>query len=93
MANAAQQTIKTMQEMLKQKNDQLKRKENLITSLRDEMKLQAERDANTISDLKKNISLTGENTLSKLHQIVAKNPTDKSSDVGAHQRSANVKHN
>ena len=38
MANAAQQTIKTMQEMLKQKNEQLKRKENLITSLRDTMK-------------------------------------------------------
>ena len=77
MANAAQQTIKTMQEMLKQKNEQLKRKENLITSLRDNMKAQAEQDATTISELKKDISLTGQNTLSKLHQIVAKNPTDK----------------
>ena len=41
MADAAYQTIKTMQEMLDQKNEQLKRKEDHIESLRAEMKNQA----------------------------------------------------
>ena len=41
MADAAYQTIKTMQEMLDQKNEQLKRKEDHIESLRSEMKNQA----------------------------------------------------
>ena len=52
MADAAYQTIKTMQEMLDQKNEQLKRKEDHIQNLREEMKNQANQDAMIINKLK-----------------------------------------
>ena len=52
MADAAYQTIKTMQEMLEQKNAQLKRKEENIANLRDQVKRQAEMDANELNKLR-----------------------------------------
>lgn len=66
MADAAYQTIKTMQEMLDQKNEQLKRKEEHIQNLRDEMKNQANQDAMIINKLKQDISITGNNTLNQM---------------------------
>ena len=66
MADAAYQTIKTMQEMLDQKNEQLKRKEDHIQNLRDEMKNQANQDAMIINKLKQDISITGNSTLNQM---------------------------
>ncbi len=66
MADAAYQTIKTMQEMLDQKNEQLKRKEDHIESLRAEMKNQANQDAMIINKLKQDISITGNSTLNQM---------------------------
>ena len=37
MADGAQQTIKTMQEMIQQKNEYIRKKEDHITNLRDQM--------------------------------------------------------
>ena len=82
MADAAYQTIKTMQEMLDQKNDQLKRKEEHIANLRDQMMKQAELDANQINELRDKISITGNTTLNKMYEIVAKNPVDEHGEAG-----------
>ena len=41
ISDAAYQTVKTLQEMIEQKNEQLKRKEENITRLREQMKQQA----------------------------------------------------
>lgn len=38
ISDAAYQTVKTLQEMIEQKNEQLKRKEENITRLREQMK-------------------------------------------------------
>ena len=86
MADAAYQTIKTMQEMLDQKNEQLKRKEDHIQNLRDEMKNQANQDAMIINKLKQDISITGNSTLNQMQQIVMKNPIDEKKDLGPQQR-------
>ena len=82
MADAAYQTIKTMQEMLDQKNEQLKRKEDHIQNLREEMKNQANQDAMIINKLKQDISITGNSTLNQMQQIVMKNPIDDKKDLG-----------
>ena len=86
MADAAYQTIKTMQEMLDQKNEQLKRKEDHIQNLREEMKNQANQDAMIINKLKQDISITGNSTLNQMQQIVMKNPIDDKKDLGPQQR-------
>ena len=82
MADAAYQTIKTMQEMLDQKNEQLKRKEDHIQNLREDMKNQANQDAMIINKLKQDISITGNSTLNQMQQIVMKNPIDDKKDLG-----------
>ena len=86
MADAAYQTIKTMQEMLDQKNEQLKRKEDHIQNLREDMKNQANQDAMIINKLKQDISITGNSTLNQMQQIVMKNPIDDKKDLGPQQR-------
>ena len=53
--------------MIEQKNDQLKRKEDNIERLRDQMKAQAQLDAKMINELREKISLNGDTTMSKLH--------------------------
>ena len=68
---AAYQTVKTLQDMIEQKNEQLKRKEENIERLRTQMMNQAQFDAQQINELREKISATGGNTLNKLHQIVA----------------------
>lgn len=52
ISDAAYQTIKTLQDMIEQKNEQLKKKEENIVRLRDQMKQQAQLDANTINALR-----------------------------------------
>ena len=51
MAEAAAQMVKTLQEMLDQKNQQLKSKEEMIDKLRQQMLLQREQDGLEISRL------------------------------------------
>lgn len=72
MADAAYQTVKTLQDMLDQKNELLRSKEEHIERLRQQMMQQREQDAIEISKLREQLSITGNNTLNKLHQIVAK---------------------
>jgi hypothetical protein len=91
MADAAYETIKTMQVMLDQKNEQLKKKEDHIANLRDQMRKQAELDANQINKLREQISITGSSTLNKMHEIVSKNQGDGSMDQGRAQASASVR--
>ena len=50
--DAAYQTVKTLKDMLEQKNTQLKRKEEQIERLRDQMKAQSALDAATINELR-----------------------------------------
>ena len=52
ISKAAYQTVKTLQDMIEQKNDQLKRKEENIERLRDQMRNQAESDAKVINQLR-----------------------------------------
>ena len=91
MADAAYETIKTMQVMLDQKNEQLKKKEDHIANLRDHMRQQAELDANQINKLREQISITGSSTLNKMHEIVSKNQGDGNVDQGRAQASASVR--
>lgn len=51
MAEAAAQMVKTLQEMLDQKNQQLKSKEELIERLRQQMVQQREQDGIEIARL------------------------------------------
>lgn len=51
MANAAYQTIKTLQEMIDGKNVILKSKEEQIDKMREQMKIQREQDAARIREL------------------------------------------
>lgn len=63
--------MKTLQEMIEQKNEQLKRKEENMERLREQMKNQAQLDAATINQLRDQMSVTGNATMNKLHTIVA----------------------
>jgi len=49
---AAYQTVKTLQDMIEQKNEQLKRKEDQIERLREQMKIQSATDAAEINALR-----------------------------------------
>ena len=51
MRNAARETIKALQGMLDQKNDQIRDKDEKIHELRDTMKLEKEKDAREINAL------------------------------------------
>ena len=89
ISDAAYQTVKTLQEMIEQKNEQLKRKEENIERLREQMKQQAQLDANTINQLREQHSVTGNTTMTKLHSIVAKHEAAGPSHTsGAHTANA-----
>ena len=79
ITDAAYQTVKTLQEMIEQKNEQLKRKEENIERLREQMKQQAQIDAIKINELREKMSMTGNDTMVKLHQIVARHENQSSS--------------
>ena len=87
ISDAAYQTVKTLQEMIEQKNDQLKRKEDAMERLREQMKNQAQLDAATINQLRDQMSVTGNATMNKLHSIVAKHET-QAPVQGAHSQNA-----
>jgi len=53
--------------MIEQKNEQLKRKEENISRLREQMKQQAQLDANTINEWREQNSAAGNTTMTKLH--------------------------
>ncbi len=67
ISDAAYQTVKTLQEMIEQKNNWLQRKEANIEELRNKMKTQAQLDAQIINDLREKISTHGDTTMNKLH--------------------------
>ncbi len=90
ISDAAYQTVKTLQEMIEQKNQQLKRKEANIEDLRNKMKAQAQLDAQVINDLREKISTHGDTTMNKLHQIVQKHEnTSSMQNTGAFTTNAN----
>lgn len=70
MADAAYETIKTLQDMLTQKNEQVKHKEEHISRLRDQMRIARESDATTIRGLQEQLSSTGNNALNKLQELM-----------------------
>ena len=73
--------------MIEQKNDQLKRKEENMERLREQMKNQAQLDAATINQLRDQMSVTGNATMNKLHSIVAKHEQQAPAQ-GAHTTNA-----
>jgi uncharacterized coiled-coil protein SlyX len=70
MADAAYQTIKTLNEMLDQKKTQLRRKEEQIDRLRVEMAEERERHASEYMKLQSEVTATGKSTLANLHSLV-----------------------
>lgn len=70
MAEAAAQMVKTLQEMMDQKNEQLRARDDMIDKLRGQMMQQREQDALEIARLQQQMSLSAGTTLSKLQQIV-----------------------
>ena len=83
MAEAAAQMVKTLQEMLDQKNQQLKSKEEMIDKLRQQMLQQREQDGLEISRLTQQLSLTAGTTLSKLQALVQSNQVQAPGGYGA----------
>lgn len=73
MAEAAYVTIKTLQEMLDQKNGQLRDKDNYIEKLNQMALIEREKDQNEIARLRQQLSLAADTTLSKLQELVVKN--------------------
>ena len=65
--------VRTLQDMLDDKNKQLLAKEDIIQSLRKQMLEQSEIDGMEIAKLRHQMSLAAGDTLSKLKEIVIKN--------------------
>jgi hypothetical protein len=72
MAEAAHQTVMTLQSMLDSKIDMIRKKEGIIADLKRQMQDQRQIDLEEIASLRKRLADTGETTLSKMHEIVAK---------------------
>ena len=66
MADAAYQTIKTLNEMLEQKKVQVRNKEEQIDRLRQQMAEQREIHADQLTKLQNEVSATGKSTLANL---------------------------
>ena len=67
---AAQETIKTLTEMLEHKKTQLGIKERQIEKLREEMLQQREAHAMKVMSLENDVHNKGTSTLAKLHEYV-----------------------
>lgn len=65
--------VRTLQDMLDEKNKQLQAKEDIIQALRKQMVEQSEIDGIEIAKLRHQMSLAAGDTLSKLKEIVIKN--------------------
>jgi hypothetical protein len=72
MADAAYQTVQTLQGMLDSKIEMIRKKESIIAELKGQMQQQRRIDLDEIASLRKRLADTGETTLSKMHEIVAK---------------------
>ena len=70
MADAAYQTIKTLNEMLEQKKLQLKSKEDQIDKLRQQMADQREKAAHEYMKLQSEVTAAGKSTLANLHSMI-----------------------
>lgn len=81
MAEAAAQMVRTLQDLLDQKNAQLQAKEAQIDQMRKQMLQQSELDGLEIAKLKQQNSLAAGTTLAKLQEIVVKN--DHGYNVGS----------
>lgn len=64
--------------MINQKNEHLKRKEDDLKSLRQQMKTQAQLHATEINKLNEKMSLTNNTTMTKMHAFMTKQETDPS---------------
>lgn len=71
MADAAYQTIKTLNEMLEQKKTQVRNKEEQIDRLRQQMAEQRELHAEQYMKLQGEVTATGKSTLANLHRMVS----------------------
>jgi len=58
--------------MIDAKNEGMARKEEQISKLRTNMTVAREQDAETITNLRNQLSMAGNSTLSKMHEIVSK---------------------
>jgi hypothetical protein len=76
MADAAYETVKTLQQMLDNKNETIQAKEGIIKNLKDQMMEQRKTDLEEIAVLRKRLTDTGDTTLSKMHEIVAKHDSN-----------------
>jgi chromosome segregation ATPase len=72
MADAAYQTIKTLNEMLEQKKAQVRSKEEQIDKLRQQMAEQRELAAEQYMQLQAEVTATGKSTLANLHRMVSR---------------------
>lgn len=83
MADAAHQTIKTLNEMLDQKKVQLRNKEDQIDKLRRQMAEQREIDAEKYMKLQTDATAAGKSTLANLQRMV--NTQDDPARLGGTQ--------
>ena len=65
--------VKTMQELLDQKNEQLRNKEHQLEDARKMMQIQSEKDGLEIAKLRQQRSLAAGSTLADLQKIVIAN--------------------
>ena len=84
MADAAYQTIKTLNEMLEQKKVQLRAKEEHIDKLRQQMAEQRELAAEQYMELQSKATATGKSALANLHRLAA---NQEASAAGAERQS------
>lgn len=89
MAEAAEQTVKTLQSLLEQKKESLLQKEDMIKKLRDQMEKRQQMDAETIASLRDQLAMTGNSTLSKLHEAASRMETSGARQTQG-QRKANA---
>ena len=74
--------------MIEQKNEQLKRKEDQIERLREQMKIQSATDAAEINALREQMSAAGDSVVNKLHTLVNKQEINVEANGGAHTQNA-----
>ncbi len=77
MAEAAAQMVKTLQEIIDQKNEQLRNKDHLIDEARKALITQSEKDGLEIARLRQQMSLAAGSTLADLQKIVMSNQNNQ----------------
>jgi len=87
MADAAYQTIKTLNEMLEQKKTQVRSKEEQIERLRQQLAEQRELHAEQCMKLQAEVTATGKSTLANLHRLVS-NEREVPTSAGGDRKAA-----